>query len=224
MQKLVFFLLCIIVSLTGCVTVQTTTTESATEDVLELNLPHYNGPRKIIYVFDLKNSSEFDDPKIGRGMAKMLTTALVDSKRFKVVERSPEMIKSILEEQRFSQSAVVDEQTAARIGKLLGAQAVVVGEVSEFGIRKTGVYTGFTGSRNITTRIVIDAKMVSVETGEIISAATGIGTCTTSSSGTGAVLSFEYGTEGFDETSIGIATRKAIYQLVEKIAMEVERL
>jgi len=219
MKKTILLLSGVILLLTGCVTVQTTTTtESATEEVPQLNLPPYNGPRKIVYVFDLKNKSEFDDPKIGRGIAKMMTTAMVDSNRFKVVERSPEMIKNILEEQKFGLSGIVDEQTAARVGKLLGAQAVVVGEVSEFGIRKTGVYTGLTGSRNITTRIVIDAKMVNVETGEIISAATGIGTCTTSSSGTGAVLSFEYGTEGFDETTIGIATRKAVYQLVEKMA------
>jgi curli biogenesis system outer membrane secretion channel CsgG len=194
------------------------------EETIELNLSLYTGPKKIIYVFDIKNKSEFDDPQIGRGLAKMLTTALVESNRFRVVERTPEIIENILQEQKLSLTGVIDSQTAVSVGKLLGAHAVVIGEVSEFGIRKTGVYTGLTGSRTIKTRLVVDARMVDVETGEILAAKSGIGISTTKSSGFGAVLSFEYGTEGFDETSIGIAARKAVYRIVEKFALTVEQI
>lgn len=177
-------------------------------------------PTKTLRTLD--NNAEFDDPRIERGIAKMLTTAMVESMRFKVVERSPEVIESILKEQTLSLSGVVDSRTAVNVGKLLGAEAVIIGEVSEFGIRKTGTYTGFSGSKKITTRLVVDARMVDVETGEIIAAKTGIGTATTRSKGMGAVMSFEYGTEGFDETTIGIAARKAVYKIVEKFSLTIK--
>lgn len=215
---IVSFLFCF----TGCMTQRTAIQPEEVEEDIELNLPPYSGPKKIIYVFDLKNKAEFDDPRIERGIAKMLTTALVESNRFKVVERSPEVIESILKEQTLSISGIVDSRTAVKVGKLLGAQAVIIGEVSEFGIRKTGTYTGFSGSKKITTRLVVDARMVDVETGEIIAAKTGIGTATTRSKGMGAVLSFEYGTEGFDETTIGIAARKAVYKIVEKFSLAIK--
>ena len=204
----------------GCASTQSAKNAAAdTEENISLNLPPFSGTPQIVYVFDLKNSSDFDDPRIGRGMAKMLTSALVESGRFKVVERSPEVIESILKEQKLSLSGVIDSNTAVSVGKLLGAQSVVIGEVSDFGIRKTGSYTGLTGSRSITTRMVVDARIVDVETGQITSVQTGVGTSTTNSSGVGAVLSFEYGTEGFDETTIGIAARKAVYKIVEKFAL-----
>jgi curli biogenesis system outer membrane secretion channel CsgG len=48
----------------------------------------------------------------------------------KVVDR--ENIDRILEEQRLSLSGVVDEQTAVRVGNLIGAQAVLMGEVVDY--------------------------------------------------------------------------------------------
>ncbi|MBX2972639.1 MAG: hypothetical protein KF797_06015, partial [Flavobacteriales bacterium] len=56
-------------------------------------------------------------------------TALIDLKDpfLKVVDR--ENLERILEEQRLSLSGVVDEQTAVRVGNLMGAQAVLMGDV-----------------------------------------------------------------------------------------------
>lgn len=59
-------------------------------------------------------------------------TALTSTKDpfLKVVDR--ENIDRILEEQRLSLSGVVDEQTAVRVGNLIGAQAVLMGEVVDY--------------------------------------------------------------------------------------------
>jgi tetratricopeptide (TPR) repeat protein len=59
----------------------------------------------------------------------MAMTAIVDTKDpfLKVVDR--ENIDRILEEQRLGLSGVVDEQTAVRVGNLIGAQAVLTGTV-----------------------------------------------------------------------------------------------
>lgn len=59
-------------------------------------------------------------------------TALVDMKDpfLKVVDR--ENLDRILEEQRLSLSGVVDEQTAVRVGNLMGAHAVLMGNVVSY--------------------------------------------------------------------------------------------
>jgi curli biogenesis system outer membrane secretion channel CsgG len=174
----------------------------------------------VIAVIDLRNQSEFDDPRIGRGVSNMLITALVNSGRFIVVERNEQALSKIFDEQKLGMTGAVTPQTAAVVGKMLGARAVVVGEVSEFGIRKTSAFLGAGGTKTITTRVVIDARLVDSETAGILAGDTGIGTSSTRT--TGMALTFEFGTAGFDETTIGIATRKAVNQVVRKFAMTVE--
>jgi hypothetical protein len=60
------------------------------------------------------------------------TTALteVSDPFIRVVDR--ENMDRILEEQRLGLSGVIDEQTAARVGNLMGAQAVLMGEVIDY--------------------------------------------------------------------------------------------
>jgi curli biogenesis system outer membrane secretion channel CsgG len=59
-------------------------------------------------------------------------TSLVETKDpfLKVVDR--ENIDRILEEQRLGLSGIVDEQTAVRVGNLIGAQAVLMGSVIDY--------------------------------------------------------------------------------------------
>ena len=59
-------------------------------------------------------------------------TSLVETKDpfLKIVDR--ENIERILEEQRLGLSGVVDEQTAVRVGNLIGAQAVLMGTVMDY--------------------------------------------------------------------------------------------
>ncbi|MGD9487226.1 MAG: CsgG/HfaB family protein [Calditrichaceae bacterium] len=212
----VLLILGLFVFLSSCATVPPPS-EIDDETDLVLDLPPYSGEKLTIAVLDLQNQTEFDDPRIGRGVANMLVTALVNSDRFTVVERNSEAIQKLLEEQALGLSGVVDAATAAKVGKMLGAKGVVIGEVSEFGIRKTGAFVGVGGQKTITTRVVIDARMVDVETGRIMMASPGIGKSRTSTSGI--ALTFEFGTTGFDETTIGMATRKAVNQIVKKFAM-----
>lgn len=215
MKKFCFGLLGILLLFAACATTPPVTTVEDDTD-LYLNLPPYTGERTAIAVLDLQNQSDFDDPRIGRGISNMLITALVNSDRFTVVERNPEAIKNLMSEQALGMSGALDAATAARVGKMLGAKGVVIGEVSEFGIRKTSAFVGVGGKKTITTRVVIDARMVDVETGRIVMAASGIGQSSTQT--TGVALTLEFGTAGFDETTIGIATRKAVNQIVKKFA------
>lgn len=213
------YIILIFLLLFSCVSLQTVTPKQ--EPLPTLDLLSYSGPRLVIAVADLMNKSEFDDPRIGKGITQMFITALVNSGRFRLVERQTEVMDLLLKEQKLVKIGIVDPSTVAKVGKMIGAKAFILGEITEFGIRKEGVYVGLIGSKTITTRVVIDARIVGVETGEIISGAQGIGLSSTQTGGV--ALTFEFGTEGFDETSIGIATRKAVYQAVKQFALWVNK-
>lgn len=84
-----------------------------------------------------------------KGMAGMLISELAANPAARVVER--EEIQRLLEEQSLGASGRVDAQTAARIGKLVGARYVVLGTFIDF-------YGDFR----------VDVRLVNVETSEIV--------------------------------------------------------
>ena len=67
--------------------------------------------------------------KLGRYMAEKLTPYFTRSDQFQVLERA--LIDKVLEEQQFQVSAFVDESSSREIGKLLGAETIVSGTISE---------------------------------------------------------------------------------------------
>jgi curli biogenesis system outer membrane secretion channel CsgG len=88
-------------------------------------------------------------------------TALTETRDpfLKVVDR--ENLDRIMQEQRLSLSGVVDEATAARVGNLIGAQALLIGDVTDYkeepGQVRQGTKSGFESYR---------VEQVNKETGE----------------------------------------------------------
>jgi len=83
------------------------------------------------------------------GLQQMLTTEFAANPALRVVDRS--QIKSLLAEQDLGGQGRVDANTAARIGKLVGAKYMVMGNFTDF-------YGDFR----------LDIRIVSTETGEIL--------------------------------------------------------
>ncbi len=79
-----------------------------------------------------------------------LQTELSQSSRLILLER--QNIKAVLEEQALTMAGLVDADTAQQVGKLLGAEYVITGTISESG-----------------SKIRIDAKVIQVATGKVIS-------------------------------------------------------
>jgi len=78
-----------------------------------------------------------------------LIDSLVDLDRFRVVERNK--LDLILQEQKLSQTELIDKSTALRMGKLVAAESIVTGSITE---TKTG--------------IEIVARLIDTETSEIL--------------------------------------------------------
>lgn len=64
-----------------------------------------------------------------------VVTELVELRRFKVIERAK--LDEVLQEQRLQVSGVVDDRTAVDVGRVAGADAIVVGSVSIIGTTAT---------------------------------------------------------------------------------------
>ncbi|MEX2157071.1 MAG: CsgG/HfaB family protein [Gemmatimonadales bacterium] len=90
-----------------------------------------------------------DFEALERGIAGMMISELSANPAARVVER--EQIQRLLEEQNLGAQGRIDPQTAARIGKLVGARYVVLGTFIDF-------YGDFR----------VDVRLVNTETSEIV--------------------------------------------------------
>ncbi|MBM3892267.1 MAG: hypothetical protein FJ388_24385, partial [Verrucomicrobia bacterium] len=94
-------------------------------------LPPYFGLKRLVAVTRFINKSGYQGQlQLGNGLADMLTDALMRSGRFILVER--QQIQDVLREQDFAQSGRAIAAGAAEIGKLLNAQAIVIGTVTHY--------------------------------------------------------------------------------------------
>ena len=107
---------------------------------LQGGLPGPTGPKKRIAVakFDAAGAfmAQYGGWDIGGGLAAQLTTALVNSGYFIVVERAE--LTPVLREQDMAMQKIVSKETAALVGRILGAQLLVAGSVTEFDQRAGG--------------------------------------------------------------------------------------
>lgn len=160
--------------------------------------------------------------KLGTGVSDELVTALMATKKFRLIER--EQINKVLQEQNFGTSGRVDTKSAAKIGKILGVQYLVLGKITEFSFKSQG--GGFLGDKGVglgikttTSRVSIDARLVDTTSAEIKASVTGKGekknTNLTIVANWNAIA---FGSDEFKKTDIGIALRDAIGQLASGLA------
>ncbi|WP_321297305.1 CsgG/HfaB family protein [Marinifilum fragile] len=178
--------------------------------------------RIAVFVFEDKTDKSWrwwNNKGVGDGVSDMLTTALVKSGNYRVMERAE--IDRILNEQDFGQSGRVTQQSAAKMGQVLGVEIAVIGSVSEFGYKKGetgGAVKGLgIGVSNQQAVVGVDVRMVNTNTGEIITAenvrkkksAKGLKLRTNK-------LAFK-DQKDFDESLVGKAAREAIEDVVAMI-------
>lgn len=177
------------------------------------------------YVYQIFGS----DQDVGKGVSDMLVQKLVQDGNYSVIERSA--LDKVLAEQNFSNSDRADSTTAAKIGKVLGVDAIIIGTITQFGrddqhtnvggggygLGRFGL--GGVGASKAKAVVGITARLVDTSTGEILAAVTGTGESTRSSTsllgggggwsgGGGGAL--DMGSSNFANTILGEATHKAV--------------
>ena len=169
---------------------------------------------------------------VGKGITALLTTKLVQDGTYSVIDR--QMLDSILKEQNLSVSDRADPATACKIGKILSVDAIVVGTVTQFGVEKknsrvsvpsvggfgipyVGGFGGFgMSSSKAKAKCGIDAKIIDINTTEILGACNGTAESTTKGSWS-LNDSWDWTSSDFSSTVAGEATVAAVAQLVDQM-------
>ena len=183
------------------------------------------------------------DVDIGKGIADLLVTNLVKDGSYSIIERKA--LDKILAEQNFSNSDRANPNSAAKIGKLLGVDAILVGSITQFGNETKNLGLGGAGGgllghglggfghKNSKAIVGLSARLVDIDTGEILAVAEGKAESSRSSTsmlggggnwhagGGGAV---DFGSSDFQSTIIGEATKLATDKLTTEVVAGKDKL
>ncbi|MEO8296021.1 MAG: CsgG/HfaB family protein [Gemmatimonadota bacterium] len=118
-------------------------------------------PKTVVAVMNFSGGETLEE-RLHIRMADALITSLVQAGRFDVVER--ERLDLVMSEQNLAQTGRVDPATAARVGKILGAELVVFGLVTGATEQKIDKFS----YDLIRVDVSIDVRAVNVSTGRVV--------------------------------------------------------
>lgn len=169
-----------------------------------------------VAVMNFENNSTWAwwGDNLGKAAADELTTQLVNSGQFTVIERA--QLAAIMAEQNLGASGRVTGASAAQIGKLLGAQLILTGSITQFSIeRRSAGFRGIGGSlANAESKI--DVRLVNTETGEVMAVAEGQGNKRMG----GGYFKGASAERNFDQGAAQEALRPAVEQAVAKVVSQ----
>lgn len=182
---------------------------------------------------------------IGKGITDLMVNTLVSDGVYSVIER--QALDKVLAEQNFSNSDRADPNSAAKLARILGVDAIVIGSITQFGRddKSTGVggraFGGFgsklgigsVGQKEAKAVVGITARMINTDTAEILASATGTGQSERSGlnlagdgagGGSGGGGYFDMSSKNFGATIIGEATNKAVVSVAKQLEAKASSL
>ncbi|MBL4907095.1 MAG: hypothetical protein JKX94_06555 [Sneathiella sp.] len=215
-------------------------TPAADEDekvpILMDSVQKIEGPKRVVSVgkFDAIGAFEqqYGDWDIGGGISAMMTTALVESNRFIVLERAN--MQQILAEQQMKGQGVTSASTGPDLGMVTGANFMIYGSVTEFGSSDSGggFSLGLSGGNALskmlgvglsrqtaTGKVAMDIRLVNATTSQVME----VYKVSEQIDNSSWDISVGYegvslGTNQFLKTPLGEATRLCITKAVQMIA------
>ena len=182
---------------------------------------------------------------VGKGIADLLVEKMVKGSVYSVVERKA--LDKIVAEQNLSNSDRTDPNTAAKVGRILGVDAIVVGSITQFGRddRQTNLGGsaigglsskygfGGVGKKNSKAVVALSARLISTDTAEILAVASGKGESSRSGAsllGSGgsaagaAAGAYDMKSSNFADTILGEAVTAAVDGLSRELDSNAQRL
>ena len=198
-------------------------------------MPSYYGPKAKIAVsnFDVKAAKAYGE--IGTGLREMLITALVNSNRFRVVER--QVLDAVMQEQQLGASgAAAPGQSGAQRGQIKTADIIVTAAITEFEPQASGGAGGLGGGGSVGGALVgailggslnkahmaLDLRIIDTSTSEVLAATRVQGQTTDIAGGIFAgvlgSVPLGIGLGGYANTPMEKAIRVCIIEAVKYIA------
>lgn len=183
-----------------------------------VSAPLLTGPKKRVFISEFENRTSYGQRRLGSGISDILATELNATNGFILLERA--RLDAVLKEQALGLSGVISEQSAPKVGQLLGANAIVTGSVTQFGVRTEAQDLVITASKKQIASCTVDIRLVDVSTGRIVWTGSGQGEAIrkyTNYLGSGTA-------GGYDEALEGEALRSAIVNVMHNLLVGLEEL
>jgi curli biogenesis system outer membrane secretion channel CsgG len=169
--------------------------------------------------------------EFARGLTEMLGTVLVKSGRFTVLERAA--MQQLDQEQALAVGGKTTKETGARTGAMLGAQALITGDITGFSYAKSSMggkasnlLPGLSvSSDRVTAEVIIDLRLIDPSTSELIYSAKGSGKA--SQTGVAADLTRDdksWSANASTATPLGQASRDALAEAVKNLLVGMPKI
>jgi curli biogenesis system outer membrane secretion channel CsgG len=198
--------------------------DTTNPSLVSLNISRVKRPRIAVLDFEYSSVSSQWSPWLQtniKGVSDILVNKLVDGGNFSVIERSK--IDQIINEQNFGTTGRLDASSAAKIGRVLGVQTIIIGSVTQFDIDKEAngfsvPFFGSVGGGKTTANVKINMRAVDTKTGEILFTAQGTGSSNRGDNSIN-IKGFSLGSGSSNQESklLSTATADAVEQIATKI-------
>lgn len=182
-----------------------------------------SGPKKTIAVARFENTSGINSYiALGDDFSAQLSDALIQSGMFTVLSRKD--LGAVLSEQDLAESGRMAKSLSAKKGKIIPAQILITGNITEFEENTKGGDQGLSihgvsiGMGKSDAHIAVIVQIIDSTTGEILDSKRVEGLADASGFSVGYSGSFSVGSSSFKKTPLGKATQIAIDRTVEYIS------
>jgi curli biogenesis system outer membrane secretion channel CsgG len=179
------------------------------------------------------------DQDVGKGIADILVDRLVNDGTYSVIERK--QLDKIIAEQNFSNSNRADSASAAKLARILGVDAMIIGSITQFGNDNSSTKAGAGALGSVTGRfglggaqkskstavVQITVRIIDTNTAEILASCQGKGEASRGGVGLLGSGGNVYGpsagagvdmkSSGFQNTILGEATNKAVTEAATQL-------
>jgi curli biogenesis system outer membrane secretion channel CsgG len=169
--------------------------------------------------------------EFARSLTEALTTSLVATARFVVLERMA--LAQVQQEQDLGASGRVNKETAAGAGQIMGAQVLITGDITGFAFKRsamggklTNVLRGVNaGVERVSASVSIDLRLIDAVTGEVIASIKGDGDAAQQ----GVTADLTRDEKKYDgsvslSTPLGKASREAIQKAIAGIVASIPKM
>ena len=151
----------------------------------------------------------------GKAAHEYILQRLFESQKMNIMDK--DLFEAQLTAENLNTTGLIHRDNAQRIGKILGVDYIIYGNVNDVTLSEIGAGVGIGGVNICTVKSHIIARIMKVETGEIISAAKGEGKSKSSFVKVqgGEVLTVEIGNSKVTQDSVHNALQQAAFQTVD---------
>ncbi|MFA5072752.1 MAG: CsgG/HfaB family protein [Nitrospirota bacterium] len=157
----------------GAVKDDPTLTDTTKQLPTSSSISEYRGPKLRVGVVNFQNRTPSRVLGIGEAAADILGTILQKTGRFIVVPQQD--MQSILAQQRMGATGAINPETAARMGQVMGLNAIVTGAVTAYAETEEGSDYILGKSKKQIASVTVDYRIVDTSTGVQILADSGTG-------------------------------------------------